>query len=354
MKASQNYINHIALVLDASTSMTSHAADLVKVADAQIATLAEKSKLEDQETRITVYTFSNPSYHDGLTAKCLVYDKDVLRMPSISGMYSPYGNTALCDAMNTVIDELKVTPTKYGDHSFLLILLTDGEENYSTPDGKKRLPFTLQTLADNWTVAAFVPNAMGRHDMVKLGFPAGNIAIWDASKSGSLIEVGEQIATASASYMAMRSSGQRSTTSLFSMAAPSATTVKKALTPMTEGSYFFLDVTPSDLAQIENGRIDQFVKLKTGKPYVIGRTYYEMIDRVRIQPDKQIAIAVTENSEERVYMGSAARKMLGLPDPSEKKEVRVSPGRWKGYKVYVQSNSMNRKLYAGTRVLVMR
>lgn len=345
------YINHIALILDASTSMTSHAGDLVKVADAQIATLAEKSKLEDQETRITVYTFSDPHYHDGLMAKCLVYDKDVLRMPSIAGMYSPHGNTALCDAMNTVIAELGETPTKYGDHSFLLILLTDGEENRSTPAGKKKLPFTLQSIPDNWTVAAFVPNAMGRHDMIKLGFPAGNIAIWDAGKSGSLIEVGEQIATASADYMAMRSSGQRSTKNLFSMNTPSATAVKNALTPMTEGSYFFLPVTVSDLAQIENGRIDQFIQLKTGKPYTVGRTYYEMIDRVRIQPNKQVAIAVTEHNEERVYMGAAARSMLGLPATGE---VRVSPGRWKNYKVYVQSNSMNRKLYAGTRVLVMR
>lgn len=46
-----NYINHIALVLDASGSMQYLAQDVVKVADNQIAYLAQRSNELDQETR---------------------------------------------------------------------------------------------------------------------------------------------------------------------------------------------------------------------------------------------------------------------------------------------------------------
>lgn len=73
--------------------------ELVKVADAQIAYLAQRSKELDQETRITVYTFNN-------TVQCVVYDKDVLRLPSIAEFYQPRGMTALIDATLKSQDDL--------------------------------------------------------------------------------------------------------------------------------------------------------------------------------------------------------------------------------------------------------
>jgi Mg-chelatase subunit ChlD len=71
--AIQNYINHVVLVLDESASMTNHKRDLVRVADGQIEYLARRSQELDQETRVSVYVFSNE-------VKCLIYDKDVLRL----------------------------------------------------------------------------------------------------------------------------------------------------------------------------------------------------------------------------------------------------------------------------------
>src|SRR5690348_6258385 len=112
-----NIINHIVIVLDASSSMIQHSADVVKVADTQIANLADTSKFHDQETRVTICTFSSPEYHDGQIIKVPIYDKDVLRMPSMAGFYRAYGNTSLCDAMLKVIDDIEEIPMKYGDHS---------------------------------------------------------------------------------------------------------------------------------------------------------------------------------------------------------------------------------------------
>ena len=338
----QGYINHVELILDASTSMAGHAADLVKVADAQIAYLAGKSKAEDQETRVTVCTFSDPQYHDGLTAKCLIYDKDVLRMPSIAGLYHPYGNTALCDAVITGVEDMQLTPQKYGDHAFWLLLLTDGLEHRSTEAGKKKLPGMLSSLPGNWTLAAFVPHILAKKEMLRLGFPAENVSVWDAAQTGSLTEVGEVIRQATDTYMANRASGLRSTSNLF---APSASAIKAALVPLTQGSYYFEQVSADDYPA--GVRIDEFVTSRTGKPYAPGSAYYQMMKRERIQPYKKIAVQIGAD----IFMGPAARQQLGLP---EDHEVRVSPGNWKGYAVFIMSSSFNRRLLGGTRLLLIR
>src|SRR5947208_332295 len=125
-KQSQNIINHVFLVLDASGSMKPWSREVIKVADNQVAYLAQRSKELDQETRITIFQFSSGP------AECLVYDKDVLRMPSISKLYTPTRYlTALIDATLLALDDLSLTPQRYGDHSFLGYILTDGRENDS-------------------------------------------------------------------------------------------------------------------------------------------------------------------------------------------------------------------------------
>lgn len=366
-KRSQGQIIHVIKIFDLSSSMQWHVEPLIKVADAQITEMATASKASDQETRVTIYTFSSPPYHDNLKAKCLIYEKDVLRVPSIAGMgLRAIGNTALCDAVLTVIDEVRVTPEKYGDHSFLVYLLTDGEENSSQYGAKETLPRVIRALPGNWTLAAFVPSHGAKRLLGNYGFAPGNIEIWDPSKKDAIEEVGVAMASATSGYMAMRSAtGAKSTTNLFSMNAPKAADIKRNLVSLTPGSYGFENVNAEDLARIENARIDRFMELKVnderarrGKPrdYVFtpGRAYYQMTKRERIAHDKQIAIAIWNpaTNDEDVYVGPEARKMLGLP--TDGTNVRISPGSFKGYTVFVLTKSYNRKLVPGTRVLVMR
>jgi hypothetical protein len=350
----QNIISHIVLILDRSTSMTPHEKAVPQVGDKLIAGLAAH-RIPDQETRITVYTFSTPQAGAISAATCLIYDMDVLRVPSIAGMYEVAGGTALCDAMLDVIADLKLTPEKYGDHSFLVYLLTDGEELHSTSGGRRALPGVIGALPDNWTLAGFTPNATGKHWLTRWGFPPGNIEIWDPARNDAVEEAGAAMASATGAYLTSRSAGVRSTTSLFTMNAPSVSELKRTLTPLTQGSYFFLTVDEESLRQVERGRIDQFTALKTGKPYSPGMVFYEMTVRVRIQDHKKVAVAIWDKASnaEQVYSGAHARAMLGLP---EKGEVRVSPGPWsaKGYKVFIASTSYNRRLIPGTRVLVLR
>jgi hypothetical protein len=335
---SQNYVNHIALVLDASLSMTRHRAEVVRVVDDQIAHLGRRSTELNQETRVTVYTFND-------TARCVIYDRDVLRLPSIAEFYRPSGNTALIDATLLSLDDLMLTPEKYGDHAFLVYVLTDGEENRSNPGSQARLIRTLQTLPDHWTVAALVPNAQGKHEAKKFGFPADNVAVWDITSVDGLVEAGATITRATDAYMTSRATGVRGTRTLFSTGADAvnkATVAAAGLKPLDFSQFTLIPVPP----QWNGKQIRDFVT-DAGLPYVVGRSFYQLSKRETIQPQKQVAIV--EKKTAKVYVGREARQLIGLPDT----EVRVFPDFNPDYTIYVQSTSVNRHLVTGTKVLVL-
>lgn len=332
-----NIINHIGLVLDASSSMKGHASSLIQVADGQIAHLAQRSKELDQETRISVWTFA-----DYNKIKCVVWDKDVLRLPSIRPFYQPNGMTALVDATNKSIDDLGSTSERYGDHSFLIYVLTDGNENNSRTTGPA-LAHRITELPDHWTLAALVPNISGKHEAKRFGFPAGNIEVWDSTSEHGVAEVGERIRNATETYMTSRATGIRSTRNLFSTdsSAVNASTIRQAgLKPLARGKYLLAPVPVNTV--IKNFTED------CGHTYILGRGFYELNKAETIQPQKEIAI-VERGPGARVFVGRDARTMIGLPDLA----VRVKPNYNPDYAVFVQSTSINRKLVPGTRYLYL-
>lgn len=350
-------INHVALVMDASYSMTNLSKAVVKVADQLIADLAKLSKDMDQETRVTVYTFADD-------VECVIYDKDVLRLPSIAEFYRADGNTALLRATSDAIDDLKLTATKYGDHSFLLYVITDGEENVS--DGgwaskfrlapgqssfRVTLPRKIAELADNWTLACLVPSAQHVFHTKKFGFPANNIAVWDATSERGMEEAGRTITAATSAYMTSRATGVRGTKSLFTPATGQvdAQAVKAAgLSALDPSSYVLVPV-------IKEEQIGEFVK-SCSSQYQIGKAYYQLTGSPKpkgkrgiiVQGNKRVA--VMEKATSKVYVGPEARKLVGLPDH----DLMVDPTNTGGdYLLFVQSTSLNRKLYPGTKLLLL-
>jgi len=333
----ENYINHIALVLDSSASMTHLSRQLIKVADAQIAYLAQRSKELNQETRITVYTFNN-------TVKCVIYDKDVLRLPSIAEFYRPQGMTALIDATLKSQEDLAATAQLYGDHAFLTYVLTDGQENASRFHPGK-LSGKLGNLPENWTVAVLVPDQNGKFEAKKFGFPADNIAIWDATTNKGVVEVGETIRQATDNFMVGRASGVRGSRSLFSTSVDTLNkaTVKDAkLKPIAKDTYEVLQVKDGPVLAIRD-----FVQTQ-GHEYLIGKAFYQLTKTESIQPQK--IVAVRNKKSGRFYTGPEARNLLGLPQM----EVRVKPDVNPEYDVFVQSTSVNRKLVPGTKLLLLK
>ncbi|MEU9700683.1 vWA domain-containing protein [Streptomyces sp. NPDC047981] len=345
MSGSQNYINHVALVLDASSSMSHLSRKVVEVADQQIAYLARRSRELEQETRVTVYVFAD-------TVDCVIYDKDVLRMPSLKQLYRAGGMTALLAAALKSQRELAQTAQLYGDHSFLTFVLTDGQENAShrSPGAPSKDPRELVravsemigTQEDNWTLAVLVPDQMGKREAMQCGFPKENIAIWDATSTQGLEEAGQVIREATEKFMVGRAKGIRGSRAVFSTGADAVNkeTIKAAgLTPVKPSAYQLIPVA-------RDAGIREWV-VECGHTYRTGGAFYQLSKPEKVQAGKQIA--VLEKKTDRVYTGPQARALLGLPDT----EVRVKPDHNDDFTIFVQSTSVNRKLVARTRLLLM-
>ena len=329
----QNYINHIGLVIDQSLSMNSLKNEVIKVTDNQVSYLAKRSQELDQETRATLYLFND-------SVDCIHYDKDVLRLPSLANRYRPNGMTALVDATLKCIGDLEKTPELYGDHAFLIYVITDGEENASTSN-YRMLSQRLSKLRDNWTVAVLVPNQQGVFEAKKFGFPAQNISIWDTTAKG-LVEAGNVIRKATDTWMENRSKGVRGSTNLFQLDVSNLDvyTVNNTLQHLNPNQYHLLNVRT-------DSTIRPFVEYALGS-YRLGSAYYQMTKKETIQANK--LICVIDKNTGVVYTGTPARNLLGLPDY----KIDVKPADHNRYDIYVQSTSVNRKLIAGTKVLVLK
>lgn len=336
-----NYINHITIVGDESASMTRNAGAFIQVYDNLVEHLVERSRHHDQETRITTYLFNSAQ-----GTRCVTYDKDVLRVPSIKGSYHPSGMTPLVDATMLALRDLRLIPQKYGSHAFLTFVLTDGQENASRESGAV-LSGAINSAPDNETYAVFVPDQQSVFEAKRYGFPPGNISVWDTTRTAGIETVGATMRAAAETFMEGRAKGvhgYRTGSGLFTLKEFKAADVKGAAVPLTTGSYFFLDVPGKET---DKYRIDEFVGQATGKPYVLGRGYYQFMKPETIQPGKNIAVEV----DGQVYQGPGARAVLGLPDDHS---VRVRPNQKAGCTIFVQSTSYNRNLVGSTRLLVMR
>lgn len=336
----QTLVNHIAFVLDKSSSMSGRISKLEEVFDKEITHLKQRSQELKQETRISIYAFNG-------NIECLVSDMDVMRMPSLKGTIKSEGNTALLYATKVAIDDLNLLPQKYGDHAFLVYVLTDGEENASSvhkvyPDQFKQL---LLGLPENFTVAALVPTIRAMNEAKQFGFIANNIQIWDTTSEEGIETVGMQTKSAINTYMLNRAAGIRGSNTMFSnLSNVSTTDVKKALTELDPKLFTIYSVR-----RTKDAVIQPFVEMWTKQPYRLGSAYYELCKTEReVQASKNICIQ--DRKKGHVYEGDSARDLLALP----KHTVRLKPGDHGNWRIFIQSTSINRKLPQDSYVLVMK
>jgi hypothetical protein len=332
MHKAQRLINHVALVLDGSSSMSGHTSNLVRVADEQIRYLALRSEELQQETRVSVYLFAD-------RVECLIFDMDVMRLPSISDLYRASGMTALIDSVVKSQDDLATTSQIYGDHAFLTFVLTDGMENRSR-NSWTVLPQYVNG-EENWTVGFLVPDQSGVAYMQRIGVDKGSIAIWDTTSAKGIVDAVSTIRTATDNFMTNRASGVRGTRSVFSTGvdAVNKSTVRSTLRALSSRDYSLHPVG-------SKSRIDEFITA-LGLPFRTGMGYYQLTKTEDIQAQKQVV--VVEKSTGKAYAGPEARNLIGLPSD---RTVRVKPDYNPEYDIFVQSTAPNRNLLPNTRLLV--
>lgn len=325
--------NHVAVVIDKSASMNHLIDKTVQVFNEQIKFLRNISILEDQETRISVYTFNRDT-------ECLISDVDVARPMEINKIQTN-GSTSLLDACKLAIDDFKLLPQKYGDHSFLLYLLTDGEENTSdlSPANFKKM---IENLPDNFSVCAFVPDNNGIRYLKALGIPEGNIDKWDTTQKG-IEEVGKKFEKSMSTYYATRSAGGRKVVNML-----------KDIDNVTIQDIKRVAVKVKNFKVVQNtDRTQQIRPLLENHfgstfNYVKGNAYYELVKRETIQRSK--SIAVRDRITGDVFVGYDARQLLGLPDH----EVQVDPpAKTDKWQIFVQSQSVNRNIIPFQHVIYL-
>lgn len=332
----QNLINHMAFVVDQSSSMSPLAKDVVRVFDREIEAIKHESVTALQETRISVYTFDS-------SVRPLIFDMDAMRVPSLNGYYKPNGTTALSVAITQAIEDLQKTAQMYGDHAFLIYVLTDGQEYPTNARAQEKLRGMLPKLPENWTVAALVPDQSASQMMRDLGFPAGSLRIWDVSQAG-IEQEAVVLRSSMSNYMAQRAKGIRGSSNFFNVDVTGLTktaVVKKA----DELSAAEFEVLPV----YQDIYIKDFVEKVLSRNYRNGAGYYQLTKPEMIQAHKSIALQ--EISTGRVYTGSSVRNMLGLPDH----DIKVQPSQYDSkWRIFVQSTAPNRKLIRNTFVLILK
>lgn len=348
--AVKHYVTHVGIGLDASYSMDHLSSKLIEVVDTQIKHLAEQSREMNQEVRVSIYSFGSRG-----TVKCLCWDMDVLRFDTIKDLYKVGGRTALLDCAHTMLDDFATIPVKYDDHAHVIYLWSDGMENDSIKFQPHLMSTKIASQPDYVTVAFFAPDRQAKEYAISCGFPADNIEIWDATSVKGIESVGRTIRETNTAFLKGRQSGIKSYKSgLFKLNQLSVADITKNLRTVPSSHYRMFGYSGTGIIQIRDF-VEQ--ELNRGVPsyspshfkYTKGCAYYEFTKTEHIQNNKDVAILLNNH----LYCGNEARTMLGLPPYGTGDTQKVVPDKYPGYALFVQSNSVNRNIIPGQRVIVM-
>jgi hypothetical protein len=257
--------------------------------------------------------------------------------------YEVSGNTPLFDSVGELVELMEKAPDAADPGvSFLVMAITDGEENASTRYPKSKLGQLIREkqATDRWTFVFRVPKGYSS-TLANLGVPEGNIIEWDGTERGIKESTAKTQTAVAQYYSARKTSNLRSTDSFYAdLSKVSKSEIKSSMTNISG----LVKLWPvKDVMQIR-----EFVeKQLKGKGMVLGAAFYQLSKtEKKVQSYKIICIRDKKNGD--VYAGQSARTLLGLPDTGS---ITLSPGNHGDYDIFVQSASVNRKLVPGTQVL---
>lgn len=333
-------VNHIAFIIDASGSMDSIIDRARDVFNNQLETIKKNAATSGQKTLISMYKF-------GTTVATIMQDyAPENALPLTHYNYdSNMGMTALRDAVWHAIAHFSNLPhANDTNHSFLIVTVTDGEENQSKIS-LNALHTRIQELqiTDRWTFAFMTPRGCSRAVQQYTGAYPGNIQEWDQTEKG-IANAGTIISAGLGDYYQSRSIGKKSTQSFFANLNNINDADLRNLKDLN-GEFFRWNVA-------NKVRIDEFVKemIRTdarvaGKisRFQPGRGYYQLTKPELVQEYKDFAILDTNTGA--IYGGDQARALAGIPTGQR---VRVRPGDFDKYKLFILSASNNRNLMENT------
>jgi len=281
-------------------------------------------------------------YRNGCVKRDVVNSNVHALKPIPESSYLTNGSsTPLFDAVGELIGLMENVPDANDPNvSFLVIVITDGQENDSRQWNSDKLTEKIKQLqyTDRWTFTFRVPHG-GAWPLTRMGIPEGNILEWEQTQHGMEV-ASEQTHEAVSSYYSMRSQGGTKSTGFFAdLRNVTTQDVKQNLVDISSD----VAIWPVKNAGSE---IRTFVEYYTQGQYLKGAAFYELTKPVTVQDYK--GIIIFDKISCLYYGGKAARQLLKLPEFGS---VRLRPGDHGHYNIYIQSTSVNRKLIKGTKVV---
>jgi len=349
-----NIVNHIAILLDKSGSMQPLAKGVIDQYNSQAVQISGQSATTGQKTLLSLYTFSYEAEQPILVE--VPMDLVTLK-PLDSNTYKPQGGTAMLDSIGLAIDQLSRFERGIND-SFLIIVITDGEENSSHKynsrgNGYSEISNLISTKikTDMWSFVFLVPKGDKVTLIKRLNLYEGNVLEWDQTDKG-VQQYSQAIATGISNYYTQRATGVKSTRGFFTnLAGVSTTQVAKNLINVS-GSFFkavvsLMDCNTTDSKGRASVDISEFC-YAAFNAYTAGSAFYELTKREEIQVGKEIVIEDLSTGE--MFSGEQARSLLGFPVFTK---FTVAPGDQGKFRVYIQSKSQNRKLNVDQHLLYL-
>lgn len=206
--------NYMAIVLDESGSMETIWAETINTFNEQIKVI--KGNAEDMETMVSLQTFNTT------VPKPRLWNVSDSKLQPISIKdYKPYGMTALHDAIGETITKLKDVPDVDDPTvSFLLVIISDGEENHSKLPSQGGWKYNIAPLikevqsTGKWTITYLGANQDLAKISDELGIIKGNLMKFDASSKG-MKEAGFTVSMGLNSFYSSRRSGGTSTDNFY-------------------------------------------------------------------------------------------------------------------------------------------
>lgn len=195
-------VTHVAIVLDKSGSMGSVRRETVNGFNEQVDVLRRQAN-DGGQTFASLFTFNDQVYET-------FFNQDASQLERLSMFdYSPEGGTALRDAVGYAIERLRRTHENDGrNHAFLVIIISDGEENSSRHFSESQLAEKIQTLQrqGNWTFTYLGANCDLSRIRQTYGFTKGNTMQYCSTREGTQLALHSN-ARGLSSYLDSRSKG---------------------------------------------------------------------------------------------------------------------------------------------------
>lgn len=329
--------NYIGFVNDHSSSMKTHARAAVGDYNANITAVKEAASREMLDTVVSVVGLGYPQGHQ-ITRQVTISNPHVLKPIT---QWPTIGGTPLFDGIGNMIELLIGLPDASStDVSFLVMVTTDGEEAHSKKHNADSLRRLIQHVSTSgrWTFVFRIPINANTSQIDALGIPMGNIQKWDTTSSTGMTAATAQTTSAMDNFFVARSAGAKSSSAFYATAAAINLAVLEDISKKVS-----LYVVPMESIGIE---IRLFI-LKHRMEYLKGAAFYQLTKtEARVSHTK--LILVRERVTGKIYGGQQARTMIGLPTD---RNARLHPGDHKNFDLFIQSESVNRKLVPGSGVV---